>query len=159
MMNLWPGVSMVTLQWWKWLKCWLLLCTHLRTLITPHSEMTLQRLSYDQTSPGQDTWPLIGRESSRDLDTGLRFEIINNVTWVLASDWSRLIMWPGHWPLIGQKRSLDPDTGLSLVEKLVENLSSCVISDTIFVSLKKNSTAFWFFKSVTWPRHKNHFCS
>ena len=66
--------------------------THLRTLLTPHSEMTMQRLCYDQTSPGQDTWPLIGRESLRDLDTGLRFEIINNVTWVLASDWSRLIM-------------------------------------------------------------------
>ena len=26
----------------------------------------------------------------------------SHVTWILASDWSILITWPGYWPLIGQ---------------------------------------------------------
>ena len=33
--------------------------------------------------------------------TGLWLVKSDHVTWVLASDWSRVITWPGYWPLIG----------------------------------------------------------
>ena len=33
-------------------------------------------------------WPLIGRERSRDKDTGLWLVECDHVTWILASDWS-----------------------------------------------------------------------
>ena len=36
------------------------------------------------------------------LDTELSLVQSNNVTWILASDWLRVIMWPGYLPLIGQ---------------------------------------------------------
>ena len=38
-----------------------------------------------------------------------------HVTWILATDWSRLITWPGYWPLVGPEWSRDQDTGLWLV--------------------------------------------
>ena len=40
---------------------------------------------------------------SRDLDTGLWLVQSDNVIWILASDWSRVITWSGYWPLIGQR--------------------------------------------------------
>ena len=37
-------------------------------------------------------------------------------TWLLASDWSIVITWPGYWLLIGREWSYDKDSGLWLVE-------------------------------------------
>ena len=59
------------------------------------------RLSWPQED---DEWnryrPLIGREWSHDLDTGLWLVKIDHVTWILASDWSRVIIWPSNcWAL------------------------------------------------------------
>ena len=42
-------------------------------------------------------WPLIGWEWSRDLDTGLWLAESGLVTWILASDWLRVISWPVFW--------------------------------------------------------------
>ena len=67
------------------------------------------------------SWPLIGGEWSHDLDTGLSLGPAFSVRWhrevmwsqnidihcigcqssILASDWSRKIVWPKCWPLIG----------------------------------------------------------
>ena len=70
--------------------------------------------------PGQGTPPtlceLIGQEVSNDLDTGLGLVKSDHMTWILASDWLRVITWAGYWPLIGQEWSHELDTSLWLVK-------------------------------------------
>ena len=39
-------------------------------------------------------WPLIGRVWSGDLNTGLWLPEFNQVTWILACDWSTQVTWP-----------------------------------------------------------------
>ena len=45
----------------------------------------------------------------------------------LASDWSRVITWPGYWPLIGPERSRDLDTGPRLSLHLWIRISECKV--------------------------------
>ena len=47
---------------------------------------------------------------------GLWLTESDHVTWILASDWLRVITWTGYWPLIGWEWSRDLDTGLWLAE-------------------------------------------
>ena len=42
-------------------------------------------------------WPLIGRERSRDKDTGLWLVECDHVTWILASDWASVIYFWRFW--------------------------------------------------------------
>ena len=45
----------------------------------------------------REYWPLIGREWTRDLDTGLWLAESDHVTWILASDWLRVFTWMLLW--------------------------------------------------------------
>ena len=46
--------------------------------------------------------------------------MLHNATWpnseIVASDWSRVITWPGYWPLIGWEWPYDLETGLLSAE-------------------------------------------
>ena len=59
-------------------------------------------------------WPLIGREWSRDKDTGLWLTERDYLILILASEWLRVITWPEYWPLIGLEWPYD--TSLLLAE-------------------------------------------
>ena len=52
----------------------------------------------------------------------------HHVTWVLASDWLRVITWPGDCPLIGWEWSRDLETVLWLVTPPVVSLSVFAVS-------------------------------
>ena len=39
-------------------------------------------------------------------------------TWILASDWSRVITWPGYWPLIGWHPHTAPTRGTAATRSL-----------------------------------------
>ena len=58
---------------------------------------------------------LVNMYLSRDHNTGLWFVNTDHVTWILASNWSILVIWPEYWPLIGQYWSRDLNTDPWLV--------------------------------------------
>ena len=68
-------------------------------------------------------------------------------TLTLASDWWRLITWPGHWPLIGQDSRRDKDTGLSLVTNFVLRVPD--IRPTAQHVWWTRASDWW--RVVTWP--------
>ena len=45
----------------------------------------------------------------------INMPLLLHVTWTLASDWSRGIMWPGYWPLIGLPRHPSPQINMPLL--------------------------------------------
>ena len=88
---------------------------------------------------GPENWPLIGGEwlfdlvhliggeSSRDPDTCLWLVESDHVTWILASDWSRVIAWPGYWPLIGPHGAEVMDNTIASIQHGNNSLSKMKI--------------------------------
>ena len=106
----------------------ILICIHRECTFNPPGwEGGWQSVQDNTPSP----WDKRQRHFSEWTNTGLSLVQSNHVTWILDSDWSRLITWHVCWPLIGPQdvqsscRTLLPKSTWIFILKILFWFSTC----------------------------------